>query len=81
MKEVDNEVKGTYPYSSCPAVSSTSRSATSSSITHCFRYESVIRFSTQPEWHIPAPTLDCRVVFVNEVTLNELDCQSRLPDT
>jgi hypothetical protein len=31
----------TDPYSSWPAVSRTSRSATSSSMTHCFRYESV----------------------------------------
>ena len=31
----------TDPYSSWPAVSRTSRRATSSSMTHCFRYESV----------------------------------------
>ena len=31
----------THEYSSCPAVSNTSNSATSSSIIHCFRYESL----------------------------------------
>ena len=31
---------GTNEYSSCPAVSNTSKRATSSSITHCLRYES-----------------------------------------
>jgi hypothetical protein len=36
----------THEYSSCPAVSSTSRRATSSSITHCFRYESSYRTRT-----------------------------------
>ena len=39
----------TYPYSSCPAVSRTSRSATSSSITHCFRYESEKYIRDRPE--------------------------------
>src|SRR5699024_1596199 len=33
-------------YSSCPAVSRTSRSATSSSMTHCLRYESKTRRAT-----------------------------------
>jgi hypothetical protein len=26
-------------------------------------------------------TFDCRVIFINEMALNELDCQSRLADT
>ena len=40
----------TYEYSSCPAVSNTSRSATSSSIMTCLRYESASRKSGQLMW-------------------------------
>lgn len=61
-KRVDSKggktVEGTYPYSSCPAVSRTSRSATSSSMTHCFRYESEIYASVHSSnnayLHIPS---------------------------
>jgi hypothetical protein len=26
-------------------------------------------------------TLDCRIVFIDEMTLNQLDCEARLSDT
>lgn len=105
---------GTHPYSSWPAVSRTSRRATSSSMTHCLRYESAgwIRYiphkmtglkrykrrahSIRGTWWDPLGTgcealiwyhemwrltLDCGVVLLNEMTLDELNSQTRFSDT
>ena len=73
----------TYPYSSWPAVSRTSRRATSSSITHCLRYESsnsllLALFKASRGIRL---TLNSRVILINEMALNELDSQSWLSNT
>ncbi len=74
-------------YSSWPAVSSTSSSATSSSTMHCFRYESVQRVSPicrptikRERKELVLRTLDGRVIFVNEMRLDQLDCEARFAD-
>ena len=72
-------------YSSCPAVSSTSKRATSSSIMHCLRYESkgsVIR--NRAEGPVPyknVHTFDSWIIFVDEMALDELDREARFPNT
>ena len=72
-------------YSSWPAVSRTSSSATSSSMTHCLRYESVITMvgkCLQTSQHARIRrrrTFDRRIIFIDEMTLDQLDGQTRLP--
>lgn len=68
----------TYEYSSCPAVSKTSRRTTSLSIMHCFLYESLmIRMDTQSV----VRTFNCGIIFVNKMILAELNCKSRFSYT
>lgn len=79
--------KGTDLYSSWPAVSSTSRRATSSSIVHCFLYESVgprpaeSAQATQLGDHPCRLTFDSRVVLVYEMRLDELNGEGRFTYT
>jgi hypothetical protein len=75
-------------YSSWPAVSSTSSSATSSSTMHCFRYESAHEgcqsigrdASGRHGKGKGMRTLNGRVIFVDEMRLDQLDCEARLAD-
>ena len=74
-------VHPTHLYSSCPAVSNTSSRATSSSIMHCFLYESAGR--RQPRVSGPAErhTFYSRIILVHEMRLNELNRQGRFANT
>lgn len=67
-------------------MSSTSSNATSSSITHCFLYESAGgSVSAECGWETARNgrlrTFDGRVIFVDEVALDELDGQTTLSNT
>jgi len=69
-------------YSSWPAVSSTSSKATSSSMTHCFRYESVttkVSRSPHPRVENGCRTFYRRIVLIDEMALDELYGQTGLP--
>ena len=85
--QLGKTARATHPYSSCPAVSSTSRSATSSPMVTCLRYESVAvgrrqaALQTGETKLMSARTFNGGVVLVNEVALDKLNSQSRLPNT
>lgn len=72
-------------YSSWPAVSRTSSNATSSSITHCLRYESVHKEIRWTRWTDKASdwqhTLNRWVVLVDEMALDQLNRETRFSDT
>lgn len=90
MAQNENE---TNPYSSWPAVSRTSRRATSSSMTHCFRYESgchtrdnECQREKKKNTKIgirgkSVHTFDSGIILVHKMTLDELDGEGRLSDT